>query len=137
ENRPYAGAFVREYSAEEISEGYEVRSALERLALLKTPTEAVPGLLGELRDVLAALDQAAAAEDAVRYGDLNRQFHQRLVSASANRTVLELLDRLWSGQSAYRKVFSSRRSRITESQHEHEQIFAAFARGDMPATVTL
>lgn len=137
ENRPYAGAFVRVHSAREISEAYEIRSALERVALLKTPAEPPASLLSELESMLSELEGAAAEQDAIRYGDLNRSFHQRLVSASVNQSVLELLDRLWSGQSAYRSVFSSNHRRIAQSHAEHQEIFEAFAQGDMSRTADL
>lgn len=137
ENRPNAGAFVRRLSAVEISEGYEIRSALERLALLRTPESHAAALLSELKTILAELEELVERDDAIRYGDINRKFHQKLVSGSTNSSVLVMLDRLWSDQSAYRRVFTSNRPRIIQSHCEHLEIYAAFAAGDMEGTASL
>src|SRR6266568_7132334 len=82
--RPRRGAVVRSLSKEEFLELYQVREALERMAMQL----AVPRLTDQQFDELAALNEAmeahATRNKVEAFFEANLAFHARLLEASGN-----------------------------------------------------
>jgi DNA-binding GntR family transcriptional regulator len=127
---PYRGTRVRAVSDRETAEAYAIRAVLEQLA----GESAAPLLKGNtagLRQPMEACRRAAEKGDREAYIEHNYKFHDRIMAASGNRTLLHLWESLG---------FDTR-SRVTMAHHsidllacasEHDAIVAALEAGDGP-----
>lgn len=89
---PFRGARVRNFTADDVREIYEMRALLEPFALEK----AVPRMDENDRDLLFSLlddaDAAAERKDLYDLSELNRNFHDALVTRCANGRIIETMD---------------------------------------------
>ncbi len=128
--RPRRGAVVRSLSAEEFVEAYQLREALETMAVRL----AVPRLTDADREVLTGLtdemERCAAAGDLDRFFEANHAFHDAFVEASGNRRLLELYRQLISQMGRYEMRSVTLRGNLKRSVAEHRAILRAARRGD-------
>jgi len=85
---PYRGAFVRHPSREELVEAMTVRGELEALGARWATDRITDDDLAELRRLVDAMDEAAAAHDTHAHALHNTAFHQRIMEASGNRSLV-------------------------------------------------
>jgi DNA-binding GntR family transcriptional regulator len=127
---PRRGAVVRSLSKEEFLELYQVREALERMAVQL----AVPRLTDEQFEGLAALNdemEAHAARNKVEaFFEANLAFHARLLEASGNGRLQEQYRQLLGQLGRYRLRSLTLRGNIQRSVTEHKAILRAAKRGD-------
>jgi DNA-binding GntR family transcriptional regulator len=128
--RPRRGAVVRSLSKEEFLELYQVREALERMAVQL----AVPRLTAAQLDELAALnvmmDASAARDDVQGFFEANVAFHERLLEASGNDKLQALYRQLLGQLGRYRLRSLTLRGNLQRSVSEHAAILRAAKRGD-------
>jgi DNA-binding GntR family transcriptional regulator len=96
EHRPYRGNFVWMPTAQEAHDLFEVRKALEVLAVQTAVPRLSDEQIDELRAILADVDAALARHDMVGYGVADRRFHAAIAAYSRNQVLLEALDSLGS-----------------------------------------
>jgi DNA-binding GntR family transcriptional regulator len=103
ESTPGGGAFVRCPDANELSELYDVREALEVLAAGEAAKFATDHLIAELRTICVqfrhiagAISQGKPATRSMfnRWLEAEEQFHTRLVAASRNRWLIKTIDKV-------------------------------------------
>jgi DNA-binding GntR family transcriptional regulator len=127
---PRRGAVVRSLSKEEFLELYQVREALERMAVQL----AVPRLTDEQFEELAALNaemEAHAAGNKVEsFFEANVAFHARLLEASGNEKLKEMYRQLLGQLGRYRLRSLTLRGNLQRSVSEHKAILRAARRGD-------
>jgi DNA-binding GntR family transcriptional regulator len=92
DTQPYRGSWVRKPSKEELIEAVEVRAELEGLAARLAAARRSERCVRDLEELLSAMEEAAARDDAHDHAVKNTQFHERILDAAGNRT----LKRLWS-----------------------------------------
>lgn len=129
--RPRRGAVVRSLSHDEFVEAYQVREALEVMAVrLAVPrlTAADFDELGRLNDELV---QFADAGDVGGFFDTNAAFHSSLVEASGNETLGEIYRQLLGQMGRYRMQSLSLRGNLQRSIAEHRAIVRAARKGDV------
>jgi DNA-binding GntR family transcriptional regulator len=123
---PHRRVSVATLSAEELREIYEIRSALEILAL----DLAVPRLsakeFARLGMLLAHMDRVT---DPGRWLDLNRTFHGTLYRASGRVRLCALIDSLRGNVERYLRIYVSTVERRAQAQAEHRRILRACRRG--------
>jgi DNA-binding GntR family transcriptional regulator len=122
---PHRRVSVAALSAEELREIYEIRTALELLALdLAVPRMSPHDLtrLGEL------LDQMDRVTDPGRWLDLNRAFHRMLYRASGRTRLCALIDSLRGNVERYLRIYVSGREHRARAQAEHRRIVRACRR---------
>jgi DNA-binding GntR family transcriptional regulator len=128
--RPRRGAVVRPLSKEEFLELYQVREALELMAVRL----AVPRLTDEQFEELTALNRAmeehAKRDEVARFFDANLAFHARLLEACGNQKLQELYRQLLGQLGRYRMRSLSLRGNMQRSVSEHATILRAARRGD-------
>jgi DNA-binding GntR family transcriptional regulator len=122
---PRRGAVVTQLSRQEFIDAYQVREALETLAVrLAVPlmSDAERAHLHELCELMAR----AARDNQVRlFFDTNNSFHEALVRASRNQKLYEV-HRVLVGQMApYLPRSLELRGNLQRSVEEHEEILAA------------
>jgi DNA-binding GntR family transcriptional regulator len=127
---PRRGAVVTQLSREEFIDAYQVREALETLAIrLAVPlmSDAEVAHLRELCELMAR----AAREDEVRlFFATNNSFHEALVRGSRNRKLHEVHGMLVGQMVPYLPRSLELRGNLQQSVAEHEAILAAIESRD-------
>ena len=124
---PHRGAVVFHPTVEDVLEFYEIREALESLAV----THAIPNLRKEVaRDLGTVIDRMRRTEDARKWLKLNDQFHLRLYEAAGRPRLSTLIDNLRDASAPYIYMFVASRPLSERANHEHHQILDACVRGD-------
>ena len=135
--RPRRGAVVRALSNEEFIEAYQVREALEMMAVRL----AVPRLTAE--DLVAMerlIDEMASrceAEDVQGFFEANTAFHQRFFEVAGNRMLSELYRQVRGQIDRHRLRSLELRGNLRRSIEEHRAIVWAARTGDIERAVRL
>ena len=128
--RPRRGAVVRSLSKEEFLELYQVREALEMMAVKL----AVPRLRAEdfeaLQGLIEAMASHAERDEVAEFFEANVAFHGRLLEASGNGKLQELYGQLLGQLGRYRLRSLTLRGNLQRSVAEHAAILRAAKRGD-------
>jgi DNA-binding GntR family transcriptional regulator len=127
---PRRGAVVTQLSRQEFIDAYQVREALETLAVrLAVPliSDAEVAHLRELCELMAR----AARENQVRlFFDTNNSFHEALVRGSGNQKLHEVHRMLVGQMVPYLPRSLELRGNLQQSVAEHEAILAAIEARD-------
>jgi DNA-binding GntR family transcriptional regulator len=132
EMRPYRGASVREPSKADLVEAMEVRAELEALAGRQAAGRISDEELDTLRTLINEMNELAEAGDAHGHALSNTAFHETVVRASGNRTLL----RIWSMLEPYARTYVTAMVPGTDLVwlgERHHAIVAALAAGDRAA----
>jgi len=124
---PQRGATVFVPSIDDLREHYEIRAALEALAVEHTAAKFRP------RDALpleAILDEMASCPDAARYIELNHGFHMTLYRLSGRARLVELISRLRTASDAYLQIYAAEGVPSPRLDREHREILDACKAGD-------
>ncbi len=124
------GVFVREISADEALELYEVRAALDEIAGRFLATRITEAQLAELRGMIDDLERHSQAQDIASYFPLNIRFHDRLVEMTANRKLLGIYRRLINEMHLLRRHGMLHGGGLLVSNLEHRRIVDALAQRD-------
>lgn len=133
ERQPKRGARVRALSAEEATEISETRFAIEGLCAGHAARNASKDEVSELRGLLSAMEQAAAAQDIMWYYDLVAQLGHCIRVFSRQRSAAALSEQLLNQLAPYSTVDSLAPGRINASLKEFHAIVDAIARADSQA----
>jgi DNA-binding GntR family transcriptional regulator len=128
--RPRRGAVVRSLTKDEFIEAYEVREALEVLAVrLATPRLTNEGLV-RLEQLIEAMEGYAGREEVEEFFEANAAFHASLFEASGNGKLRQLYEQLLGQMSSLRRRSLALRGNLKQSVEEHRAILAAVAAGE-------
>ena len=128
------GASVASLSADEAREIYEIRSALESLALgLAIPNHTT----ASLREVSALAASAKRERDPSLYVARNEAFHMNLYAPAGRPQLMEMLSALHRRGERYLRLKFGFPEYKGESDAEHTEILAAVKRGDVPTAQKL
>src|SRR5207248_2207865 len=120
--RPRRGAVVRSLTKDEFLEAYEVREALEMLAVrLATPRLGKDGL-AKLASLTDAMERHAAAGEVDAFFAANAGFHSFVVEACGNGKLRQLYGQLLGQMSQHRLRSLSLRGNLERSVAEHRAI---------------
>jgi DNA-binding GntR family transcriptional regulator len=128
------GASVAPLSRDEAREIYEIRSALESLALglaIPNHTEA------SLREVSALAASGSHETDPSQYVARNEAFHMSLYAPAGRPQLMEMLATLHRRGERYLRLKFGFPAYKGESDAEHAEILAAVQRRDIPAAQAL
>jgi DNA-binding GntR family transcriptional regulator len=127
---PRRGAVVKRLTRQEFIDAYEVREALESLAIkLAVPRLSVADK-AELHRMCEQMERAATPGDWDRFFEFNRQFHARLVRASGNSKLEEVHSQLVAQMGRLMRQSVELRGGFEQSAAEHRAILAAVDAGD-------
>jgi DNA-binding GntR family transcriptional regulator len=88
---PNRGATVRDFTAQEVEEIYELRELLQRQAAQRMPLPGDGGLIAGLSEIQRRHDAAVAANDLRLVDQVNDAFHKLFFSACGNRHLAEAI----------------------------------------------
>ncbi|WP_412051735.1 GntR family transcriptional regulator [Hoeflea sp. Naph1] len=135
--RPNKGAMVREYSAEEIRQLYEMRSLLQREAAMRIPFDDTKALIATLEEIQVRYRKAMQDRDLIAISVANDQFHNTLFSACGNVFLSETIEQYWNKTAAIHSYAIADAALSQRSCAEHEAIIEALRKGDRETLVTL
>jgi len=127
---PRRGAVVRSLSKEEFLELYQVREALERMAVQLAVHRLTDQQLEELGSLNEAMEAHATRNEVESFFEANLAFHARLLEASGNGKLEELYRQLLGQLGRYRLRSLTLRGNLKRSVAEHKAILRAARRGD-------
>jgi DNA-binding GntR family transcriptional regulator len=94
ERRPYRGNFVRVFTARQVNNLYQVRQALEGLAIRLAVPRITADDLEQIRAILDQCQDALERDDMAAYSAADQRFHDSIARLSDNEVLIESLDRL-------------------------------------------
>ncbi len=120
--QPYRGALVANLSSAELKEIYEIRIALETLAL----SLGIPELDAESFNAMEViLRQMDIETDSATWLNLNSKFHTLLYQSAKRQLLHEHIESLRNKSDRFLRLFASRRDRTAQAQREHWAIVQA------------
>jgi DNA-binding GntR family transcriptional regulator len=134
---PRRGAMVTQLSRQEFIDAYQVREALETLAVRLAVPLMSDVQMAHLRELCELMARAARDNEVRLFFDTNNSFHEALVRASNNRKLHEV-HRLLVGQMVpYLPRSLELRGNLQQSVAEHEAILAAIEARDADRAAAL
>jgi DNA-binding GntR family transcriptional regulator len=131
----HRGATVVNLSWERAAEIVSMRMHLEVLATREATGRHTPQSLDAMKRLLDRMDEDAAAGEADRFSQGNREFHTNLYAPGPNaalkQEIQDLWDRVWRARAA--SIFAVDPARMAQAQQEHRKILAAMRREDADA----
>ena len=132
--QPYKGAIVSLVSADELREIYEMRVALETLAVRR----ALPAMSRDDFDTMDAL--LRRMDDVTDPGDWradNAAFHDHLYGRAGRPLLLDTIDNLRTKSDRFLALFVAQRDRTVHAQQEHWAILHACRQGEVDTVCRL
>lgn len=137
EHRPYRGNFVRTFTAKQVNDLYEVRKALESLAMRLAIRKLSQEHLEEIRTILDQVQEALDRGDIAAYTEADRRFHQAILQITGNETLIESLNRL-AAQIQMVRILANRDPEVVErTAQERPRILAALEARDADTAARL
>ena len=116
---------VADHGRQEIREIYRVRAAMLALVAEEASQHATPEEVGELRNIVVRMQEAAATGDRDGYYWGNVRFHENFAEASHNRTLHRTLDSLVLRSLRFRRQTLANRRRVEHSIADHSRLVTA------------
>jgi DNA-binding GntR family transcriptional regulator len=135
--RPRRGAVVRSLSHDEFLEAYQVREALEVMAVKLAVPRLIDSDFDALDEMNDELESFAANGDVGGFFETNALFHRSFVGASANDTLGEIHRQLIGQMGRYRMQSLSLRGNLQRSIDEHRAIVHAAREGKVERAARL
>jgi DNA-binding GntR family transcriptional regulator len=130
EHRPFRGNFVRTFSAKQVNDLYEVRKALESLAMRLAIRKLSQEHLEQIRTILDEVQEALDRGDIAAYTEADRRFHQAILQITGNEPLVESLNRL-AAQIQMVRILANRDPAVVErTAQERPRILAALEARD-------
>jgi DNA-binding GntR family transcriptional regulator len=126
---PHRGARVAELAIEDLHDAYEVRMALETLAVRRAATRFAEPDSERATGFLDEYDEAHRRGDAREARRAHFDFHFTLYAASGSEWLVRLIRPAWENCERYRALSLSGRS-LRQRRDEHEGILDACVRHD-------
>jgi len=127
---PRRGAVVTQLSREEFIDAYQVREALETLAVRLAVPLMSDAEVAHLRELCELMDRAARDDEVHVFFDTNNSFHEALVRGSRNQKLHEVHRMLVGQMVPYLPRSLELRGNLQQSVAEHQAILAAIEERD-------
>lgn len=127
---PRRGAVVTELTQEEFIDAYQVREALETLAIQLAVPRLTEDELRRLRELHEEMVEHASAREVHAFFDTNARFHELFVASSGNKKLLEVYKPLLAQMGRYLARSLALRGSVDKSIAEHSAILEAVEAGD-------
>jgi DNA-binding GntR family transcriptional regulator len=125
----FRGGRVRDFTADDAREIYELRELLEPFALRRAAPRLTDGDRRSLRDLLDKAQAAAEGGDRRELSRLNCAFHSSLVARCRNEKVIEILAHLQNQVRVMSlRLWNVRATHLREAE-QHEAIWTAVEAG--------
>lgn len=130
ERRPNRGALVRDYSRQEVEELYDMRGALQGMAVERMRFPFDPAVLKTLESLQERHGKAVDAHDLTAVFELNNAFHDTLFDCCNNRYLAEAIrQHAWLSH-AIRSYRIADPQLLAQARKEHEAMIEAIRSED-------
>jgi len=130
--KPHRGAVISALSTEEIQEIYEIRIALETMAIRLSIPHLTDADLERAGRILEEIDRET---DTGRWSELNREFHATLYAPANRPHLFSLINTHRTNVDRYLRIYISVMKRKHRSQLEHRRILEACQQRDVEGAV--
>lgn len=130
EYRPYRGNLVRTFTAKQVNDLYQVRKALEALAMRLAIPKLTQEHIEQIRQILDKMQYALDRGDVELYSESDQRFHNAIVRITANETLIESLERLGAQIQMVRFIANHDPDVVQRTAQERPQILAALETRD-------
>ncbi len=96
EHVPYRGARVSKFSLEDVWDLYSHRAFLEGRAARFSAQNISAEEISLLKQLLKSMENNLAPKNVAAYRNLNRNFHEAIISASRHEYLIRALNQLWA-----------------------------------------
>ena len=128
--RPRRGAVVASLTREEFLEAYQVREALEVMAVRLAVARIDDAGIADLERLTAEMEEYAEREDVDRFFQANAAFHAAIVEASGNQKLRNVYRQVVGQMGRYQMRSLALRGTVRRSVQEHRAIVRAVRRRD-------
>jgi DNA-binding GntR family transcriptional regulator len=125
---PHRGAIVFHPSVEDVREYYEIREALETLAI----TLAIPKLDDDaLGDLQSLINQMRRMRNEETWTSMNEDFHRAIYAASERTRLCGMIANLRDASSVYIRMYVAHQAPGARSDNDHQEILDACRHRDV------
>jgi DNA-binding GntR family transcriptional regulator len=122
--------YVRKFTVKQVNDLFQVRSALEALAVRLAMPKISQEVTDKIRHILDQAEKALACNDMAAYSNADRDFHNTIIHLTGNETLITALERL-SFQIQMIRTIANRDATVVERTHlERPRILAALETRD-------
>lgn len=137
EHRPYKGNFIRAFTVKQVNDLFELRTALEALAVQLAVPKLSEQDLSTLRSILDDTQVALERGDMVEYSTADQRFHGTLAHLSDNESLVEALGLLKDQVQLVRLVANQDPGVVERTARQRPQILAALEARDAESAAQL
>lgn len=123
-------AQVSGISTSDLKDVLEMRIILEPVCTQLAIENITDDQIEKLQSLINMMDKAIDEKKYIKYGELNREFHETLYSACPNKLLVSYIKDLLEKSNRARKVFDLQHKRGTDSNSEHKEILDAIRSGN-------
>jgi DNA-binding GntR family transcriptional regulator len=127
---PNRGAAVRDFTAQEVEEIYDLRELLQRHAAERMPLPGNPELVVALTEIQRRHDAAVAANDLRLVDQVNDAFHKMFFAACGNRHLADAITHYYQLTRAMRVYPIADPVSLEKLRDEHWAMIRALEAGD-------
>jgi len=128
---PRRGTYVSDVSVKDVKEIFEIRSALESLAISLATMRIEPEELEKLQTLLEEIGGHIENNDIEKIVATDVEFHGLLYQVSRNERLVTIISNLKEQLARFRTLSMSYPGRLQETLAEHRAMVEAIAAGDV------
>ncbi len=133
--RPRRGSVVRSLTTDELIDAYQVREALEAMAVRLAVPRLTRGDMARLEQMVEEMAGLLASQDITQFFHANGEFHEFLCRQSGNQKLLSVYQTLMGEMGRLQPQSLALRGDPKQSVVEHRAILRAVKRGDVEGAV--
>lgn len=137
EYRPYQGNFIRTFTTREVRDIYDVRRALEELAIRLTAARMTDEKLATIRAILDDIEAAMARGDVETVNAADRRFHDAITQFSENETLMAAIEDLSHQVQIIRMMANQNPDVVSRTAMQRADILAALEARDADEAANL
>ena len=134
---PRRGVFVTDLTPKNINDLYELREALEILAVRLALPKMTDGNLETMHKLVEKAKSLNTKEDSKYFFELDKEFHDTLIELTGNTYLIDTNRRLGSGIHLTRMMRCDEFSMHEKTLQEHEGILEALSNNDIERSAEL
>lgn len=131
ETKPNRGAVVKKISIKDVEDTYELRSILEKKAVIESVPRLTPIDIIELESLVKKMEIELNKE----YILLNQTFHRNLMMYCTNQKLMQIINMLWDGISSHTPCIIE--EQMQSSNDDHNKIMLAIKEENFEEVGTL
>jgi len=134
---PHKGFIVSRWTVRELKDVIAVRMVLEKLAIKLAVENIFPEEIEELKDLIIKIEKAVKDKNIPKSSNLNTLFHDKIILASRNKELFEIMKPLKNKIFGFRIIALSAPKRLKDSLKEHHMMLDALINKDSDLAQTL